>query len=334
MFNVDNYWISREPVRPAIIAEIGLMHGGDAQRAIELLLSAADSHADIVKFQLYDTDSLVDKNRMPDWHERLRKKSLSFRAMKEVADAARKRGIPFLCTPHTQAALDFLVQEIKVTAIKVGSGEYMNEPFLRKIAWTKLPVIASLGLDGPGGEYKDLLLRVFSDVPLILCHTVTQYPTPFEWARLDKIPQLFGARPADYGVGYSDHTMGTRALRMAAAMGVCLLEKHFFDLHSEDIRRGQDFPGALCASDFSLVAQEIQHNAFARSESMRWAAKSPVAARDIPKGKRIEPGDFRMIRAGGHMRGTDVCVPGALLALEDIPAGTLFSVTNIGHWWG
>jgi N-acetylneuraminate synthase len=63
------------------------------------------------------------------------------------------------------------------------------------------------------------------DVPLMLMHCTSMYPTPYEKVRLGAIPQLI----EQFGlpVGLSDHSMGVYTCLGAVALGACALEKHF-----------------------------------------------------------------------------------------------------------
>ena len=48
--------------RVKIIAEIGVNHNGDIDLAYKMIDAAADSGADFIKFQTFQTESLVSNN--------------------------------------------------------------------------------------------------------------------------------------------------------------------------------------------------------------------------------------------------------------------------------
>jgi len=63
------------------------------------------------------------------------------------------------------------------------------------------------------------------DGDVTILHCTTQYPAPFTSVNLSAIPAM-----RDYfkrKVGYSDHTLGIAVPIAAAALGACVIEKHF-----------------------------------------------------------------------------------------------------------
>ena len=65
-----------------------------------------------------------------EWRDRLREKQLSDQQIRKIQQYAQQCGMGFLCTPHEEDALNFIVKELDVPAIKVGSGEVGNWKFL------------------------------------------------------------------------------------------------------------------------------------------------------------------------------------------------------------
>ena len=53
-------WVGWPGNRPAIIAEVGMNHGGDKDLAWEMIESASDNGADFVKIQSFTTESFAD----------------------------------------------------------------------------------------------------------------------------------------------------------------------------------------------------------------------------------------------------------------------------------
>jgi len=141
-----------------IIAEAGVNHNGSLKLARDLVDVAAAAGADAVKFQSFRTDDLVSQSApraayqaenlggSETQREMLRKLELSFDDQRGVAAHAAKAGIEFLSTPFDLASLDFLVRDLGLSRIKLGSGDLTNAPLLLAAARTGRDVILSSGM--------------------------------------------------------------------------------------------------------------------------------------------------------------------------------------------
>lgn len=222
-----------------IIAEAGVNHNGSIEKAHRLIDLAKEAGADVVKFQTWSSDLVLRRDTplveyqkgagAETMYELVKKLELApadFAALKAHCDAI---GISFLSTAFDLPSLDFLVDELKMNAIKIPSGEVVNVPLLRKAAKKSLPIILSTGMctleeiafsieqlnasSGPAG----------ADITVLQC--TTAYPTPAADIHLKSMVTLrdtFG-RP----VGLSDHSEGFLAACSAVAMGGVVIEKHF-----------------------------------------------------------------------------------------------------------
>ncbi|NJM33046.1 MAG: N-acylneuraminate-9-phosphate synthase, partial [Limnobacter sp.] len=70
----DHFEIDGKPVGKGcpvyVIAEAGVAHFGQEEKAYRLVDLAADAGADAVKFQVFDVDALIS-SELPDWRDRL-----------------------------------------------------------------------------------------------------------------------------------------------------------------------------------------------------------------------------------------------------------------------
>ena len=90
-----------------IIAEIGTAHGGDIKKAYELIDAAAQSGADVIKFQWVYADEILHPNtgyvELPGGKIRLydRFKQLECPPdfYKQMIDYVHKAGCKFCCSP-------------------------------------------------------------------------------------------------------------------------------------------------------------------------------------------------------------------------------------------
>jgi len=222
-----------------IIAEAGVNHNGDVKLAKKLVDTAADAGADAVKFQTFKADQLVSKEApKADYQqqttdadesqlEMIRKLELSEAGHRELRSYCAVKNIQFLSTPFDFPSIDFL-EELGLNIYKIPSGEITNLPYLRKIGSLKKEIILSTGMATLEEVRTALDVLVSSGTPrskITVLHATTEYPTPFEDVNLSAM-QAMGS---DLGVrvGYSDHTLGIEIPIAAAALGACVIEKHF-----------------------------------------------------------------------------------------------------------
>lgn len=299
--------------RTLVIAEVGSNHCGNPDLARRSLLAAAESGADVVKFQMYDPDKLVDPTApvlsyIAQTHasqrERFRSLALSRQTFLELARLASEAGVLFLVTPFDEEAVDFL--DPLVPAFKIASGDLTNSRLLARVVETNKPVIVSTGF-ATVEEVDWLVQRVPKDL-LCLMHCVGVYPTPPEQVHLEAI----GFLAERYGVpvGFSDHTAGITAALAAVAKGARIIEKHFL------------LSGDLPAADVGLSAtpeefrdmvsgiRRIERMNGVRGKSVQPSEqyfrsqmrRSVYAARDLAPGEIIGEADILSLRpyvAGG-----------------------------------
>jgi N-acetylneuraminate synthase len=245
-----------------VIAEAGVNHNGDKDRAFALVDIAADAGADAVKFQTFDARKLAlasapkagYQKRTTDQAESqldmLKKLELPREWHGELMAHAAKRGIDFLSTAFDNESLDFLAG-LQIPLFKIPSGELTNGPLLWKFARTGRPLVLSTGMAtlseveqglaiiAHAKEHErepanmDEVWRYWSCAAarqnlvgsVTLLHCTSQYPTPLEEVNLramDTLKHAFGL-----AVGYSDHTEGLLVPVAAVARGATVIEKHF-----------------------------------------------------------------------------------------------------------
>jgi len=224
-----------------LIAEIGNNHEGDFDLAREMMLSAAESGADAVKFQSIVPTRLVshtDEKRI----KQLARFQLAPDQFEELSHQAAACGIAFMSTPFDLESVGFL--DSLVPAFKIASGDNDFWPLIDRVAQTGKPLIISMGL-GQTENAQALIDFVeasarkheISAPEIALLHCVVSYPTPLEQAGISGITHL---GRTGVTVGYSDHTMGIRAAELAVAVGARIIEKHFtIDKNHSDFRDHQ-----------------------------------------------------------------------------------------------
>lgn len=289
-----------------VIAEAGVSHFGDLGKAQQLIDMTAAARADVFKTQHYQAERLIGPSA-PDWRERLRSRELPDEAIGWMRDRCREQGLPFLCTPHDEGALEFLDRELDVPAFKIGSGEVENWPFLANVARRGKPVILSTGMY----ELDQIrqAVRVMADNgcrELAILHCVTSYPADPAAINLRVMDDIRDFFPGP--VGYSDHTAGTAVPLAAVALGADIIEKHIS--LERDIPNAQDWKVSCLPDDFPRFIADVRAVEAARGGGAKtlgegertailWARKSLTAAADIPAGTVLTAAMLTAQRPGG-----------------------------------
>ena len=134
-----------------IIAEAGINHDGDVQKAFQLIDAAAESHADAIKFQTHFAEKEMVKSGITAAYvgepifDLIKRMELSKEDHIKLKKYAEKKGLVFLSTPFSREAAD-LLDDIGVPAFKIGSGELTNLPLVEHIARKRKPLIVSTGM--------------------------------------------------------------------------------------------------------------------------------------------------------------------------------------------
>ncbi|MBP5856093.1 N-acetylneuraminate synthase family protein [Marivibrio halodurans] len=300
-----------------LIAEIGVNHEGDPEKAVDLLHLAARAGADAVKFQSYTPERFVtseDAARL----ERVGRFALDEAAHRHLKAEADKAGVAFLSTPVTEDWVPLLAE--LGTAIKIMSGDLTSPATIRAAARTGLPVLLSTGggrideVDRAVGWMREEVGEAALAGRLAVLHCVSAYPTPMEEANLLSIP-FMTARYAPVTVGYSNHVIGPEAVLAAVALGARVVEVHFTDRkHGREFR---DHALSADPADMAYLARTIPAIVDARGEwektpqpcereAIAAIRKGVVAARDLPDGRRLAREDLMFARPGSEIPAMEI----------------------------
>lgn len=311
------------PGRPCfVIAEAGVNHGGDSDRAHALIDVAADCGADAVKFQTFLPESLASaeaaaapyqaERGVTTQREMLEALTLPREAWAGLAAHAADRGLIFLSTPFDLESLDLLLG-LGVRALKIPSGELDNLGFIAQAASRGLPLILSTGL-GTLDEVAAAVEAAASAQGVALLHCVTAYPAPVESSNLRAMSAM--AKKFRRPVGWSDHTEGSVTAVAAVALGASILEKH---LTTDRSLPGPDHAASADPSEFAAyvaavraaeasLGDGVKRPAEAELENLRFARRSYHAARDLEPGEVLREGDVRLVRPATGLPPTTVVV--------------------------
>ena len=303
-----------------VVAEVGLNHNGELERALEMVHIAAQAGCDAVKFQTFKAAEFVnDPLQMFTYRSQgsevtesmlamFQRFELSDDAWPVIKEECLKAGIIFLSTPQNLSDLDILLK-VGVPAVKVGSDDFTNLPLLNEFAKSGLPLILSSGMSDLADVHQALeTIGALDGYPAILLACTSQYPTPPEDVNLARIITLQAAFPM-IPIGFSDHSQGSLASSLAVALGACLFEKHFtlsHDLPGPDHWFSEEPDGLASWVDNIRTSQKMLGNPLVRPTSIERRNRLDfqrriVASRDIRYGEILDETalTFRRV-AGGH----------------------------------
>lgn len=318
-FKLGNKKISNSSP-PYFIAEVGVNHENNLNRAKRLISLAKKGGADGVKFQTYKAEKIACKKSPYYWdikeipvnsQYKLFKKFDKFglkeyKILKKYCD---KLKIDFLSTPFDLEAVDYLKK--LVPFFKVASADLTNFPLIKRICSTNKPIVLSTG----ASTLKEIentikfIKKNNSKTQVIILHCVLSYPTKYDNAHLEIIKNLSVKFPKNI-IGLSDHTMPDKnmaVLTSAYILGARVIEKHFSDKKG---KKGNDHFHSLDHKDLSKfnkkisflrkIIKNINGRPLLQSEyiSRKNARRSVVTLGKISKGQKLTYKNLIMKRPG------------------------------------
>jgi N,N'-diacetyllegionaminate synthase len=291
-------------VKTLIIAEAGVNHNGDIELAKRLIDVAADSGADLVKFQTLNADQMVTLNAAKaeyqllstniseTQYEMLSKLELSENAHRELIAHSTKRGIGFFSTGFDISSINLLVK-LKQEIFKIPSGEITNLPYLRHIGQLGKDIILSTGMSNM--DEIDWALKILEDSGtsrsrITVLHCTTAYPAPMADVNLRAMVSM--QNKLNISIGYSDHTLGIEIPIAAVTLGASVIEKHFtLDRNLP----GPDHKASLEPKELKAMVQAIRNIELALGDGIKRIMPSELANRGIARKSIVT---CRLVKAG------------------------------------
>ena len=326
-----------------VVAELSGNHGGELERAVQLVRAACDAGADAVKIQTYRPESLtIDSDAPPfrvrmagAWEGRLlydlyREASMPWQWQEPLKQVADELGIPLFSSPFDTAAVDFL-EELGVPAYKIASYELVDTQLIERAAATGKPIILSTGM-ATREEIADAVAvartaRLSVELALLKC--TSAYPAPPEHLNLRTIRDM--AAEFDLPIGLSDHTVGTVAPVAAVALGACIVEKHLCLDRADD---GPDAHFSLEPHEFETMVRHIREAEISlgvvrygsEGEELSLAYRRSLFVVDhVPEGARFTEENVRSIRPADGLPPKELRRVLGRRAARDIARGTPLS---------
>ena len=306
-----------EDYDPLVIAEIGINHNGDFNKAKKMIRDAHECGAECVKFQCHIIDDEMIKNDVipgntnePIW-KLVERCSFNEEQEIELKKLVESLGMIFLSTPFSRAAADRL-ERMGVSAYKIGSGECNNIPLIKHIASFGKPIILSTGMNDLTSVSESVSILEEASVDYALLHVTSIYPTPYEKVRLQALTELKKHFP-NAVIGLSDHSIGNYTCFAAIAYGASILEKHFT---SDKNWSGPDIPVSITPDQLKdlINGSKAIHKALdghkeilpEENPTIAFAYASVVTTKDIKKGDFLTEDNIWVKRPGtGEIRAKD-----------------------------
>ena len=302
-----------------IIAEAGVNHNGCIDLAKKLIDAAKLAGADAVKFQTWKTENVITNQaekpqyqkdnelsgREESQYDMLKRLELAYEDFITLKQYCDDKKIIFMSTADEYESARFLnpLQD----AIKIGSAELTDWPFLKKIARFGKPVILSTGM-GLLEEIEEAInIMLAQGLPkefIIVLHANTEYPTSFDDANLRAMVTI--GKKLKVEVGYSDHTVGSVAAVAAVALGARVIEKHF-TLDRE--MAGPDHKASVTPEELKKMVDDIRNVELAlgtgekkpsksEEKNIPFVRKSIVAKTNIKIGEILTEDNITVKRPG------------------------------------
>jgi len=363
-----------------IIAEAGVNHNGELALALKLVDAAIEAGADIVKFQTFKSELLASatakqadyqvKNTQEEQSQlaMLKQLELSFDSHLAIKDYCETQGIRYLSTAFESKSLAFLVKTMKLSLLKIPSGEITNTPFVLEHALTGCDLIVSTGMSSMAeiefalsviafgficsnnkntdseppsntafkNAYKSELGQQLLKEKVRVLHCTTEYPAPLtevNLAAMDVMSECLGLP-----IGYSDHTQGIDVSLAAVARGACIIEKHFTldrNMPGPDHKASLE-PDELKAMVIGIrnielaLGQPVKQATQSEQKNIAVARKSIMANKNIKQGQVIQESDIIVMRPGNGLSAIHYYDVLGSIAIKDFTQGEMIklSITN------
>ncbi|MEM9635802.1 MAG: N-acetylneuraminate synthase family protein [Pseudomonadota bacterium] len=259
--------------RNYVIAEIGINHNGDIDKALQMVRVAKEVGCDAVKFQKRTLEIVYSAEELARPRESVfgatngdLKRGLEFgRSEYDAIDAlAKSLGIDWFASPWDEPSVDFLM-DYDSPYIKIASAMVMDKDFLAYCARTGRPLLVSTGMcDLPMVRKAVSTIERAGGEIACLYHCTSTYPTQDEEINLLGISTLQTAFPS-LKIGFSGHEIGTLPSICAAAMGAVSVERHV-TLDRSDW--GSDQRASLEMSEMSDLISQIRRFEVLRGDGL------------------------------------------------------------------
>jgi sialic acid synthase SpsE len=288
----------------AVVAEVGVNHGGSVQWILDFLPSLKKAGVDAVKFQLF-TPNLYSSRTNINRNKFLNQVKISQSDFLKVLEFGKALQLPIFATPLSHDWVNFIAEVCGV--VKIASGDFTFIPTLESALNSNAQIIASTGAASESDIKRFMNMarasrnRVEESVALL--HCISAYPPPLSQANLCAISRLKDL--SGLQVGFSSHFLEDAPIYAALALGARIFEIHVTDNRTRtDIR---DHALSRTPHELSNVIKTLRGLATslqasgkliqpAELEIIDSLKKGVVYSRDLPIGHVIAKCDLTFAR--------------------------------------
>jgi pseudaminic acid synthase len=302
-----------------VIAEMSGNHQGNFNSAKKFVNQAIKNGADIIKFQVYKPDTITLKTNKKDFIVRSSGSWGKFKTLYDLYEKAytpwdwisklakilNSKNFPWFASPFDNSSVDFL-EKLNCKAYKLASPEITDIPLIEKILSTKKPIIISTGLATESDI--DIVVKKIKNkhknFAILKC--TSSYPNPLKDLNLSYISEI--KKKYCCAVGFSDHSIGDLAPKIAVTQGATIIEKHFkndednssidshFSMKLSDLRK---FKKELNDVKITLGKKIITISPSAKKNL--YSRKSLYVSETILKGHKFTIKNIKSVRPGFGM---------------------------------
>ncbi len=179
-----------------------------------MIREARNGGASLAKFQLYNAEDDRGKPHY-DW---VKDHELNFDQAKMLFEYGKSNNIEVFFSVFGVKYVDW-GERIGVKRYKISAGDWQNKILMNVVGGVHKPVIQSL----PYGKSSYPCPKPSAETIL---YCVPEYPTPLSHLKFPDFNSVWD--------GFSDHTIGLDAAKIALARGARIIEKHFCLEHNPD----------------------------------------------------------------------------------------------------
>ncbi len=298
-----------------IIAEMSANHGGDFNKAIDIVHAAKEAGADCLKIQTYTADTLTINCRNEyfiikgglwaesNLYDLYKDAYTPWDWQPKIKEECDRIGIDFLSSPFDKTAVDFL-EGMNVGAYKIASPELIDIPLIKYVAGKGKPMIVSCGM-GSEDEIRDAVKAMESQrlKNFVLLKCCSEYPSDFSNMNLSLISKM--KEQFNCPIGLSDHSDGSIGAIVAVTLGARIVEKHFC-ISRED--RSADSCFSMNFEEFRNMVNDIRATELILGSPMYGPSegekrglrnrRSLFAVNKIKKGEIFTEENIKSIRPG------------------------------------